>query len=95
MGAVEPRIIRQAMWDERELAISYVSGADVRTERRIWPLAVVFLDRVPVALCRCLLRDAFRGFRLDRIEAAEETGESYRPHRVALLRAALAERLGG
>jgi predicted DNA-binding transcriptional regulator YafY len=51
----------------------------------IWPLSVVFLDR-SLLLAFCRLRMDFRRFHLHRITQVQETGESFRPRRVPLLR---------
>jgi len=83
--------LRHACWREEALDIRYRDRDQVVTERRIWPLAIMYLDRMLVVLAWCRLREAFRMFRAERIEALEATGESFRPQRVALLRGYLAE----
>lgn len=88
--AVDPGALRSAMWSERALDIAYADGAGRETRRRIWPLSVVFFERVLIVLALCRLRDDFRSFRLDRITALTDTGESFRPRRAALLHAYLA-----
>jgi predicted DNA-binding transcriptional regulator YafY len=84
--AIDPAAVRRAMWEERALDIRYADGDGRATERRIWPLSVVFYERALIVLAHCRLRDDFRSFRLDRIAALAETGESFRPRRAALLR---------
>jgi predicted DNA-binding transcriptional regulator YafY len=84
-------LIREACWDEEALDISYCDKADTETQRQIWPLSVVFLDRTLMLLAWCCLRQGFRRFHLHRILKAERTGISFRPRRVPLLRAFLAE----
>jgi predicted DNA-binding transcriptional regulator YafY len=79
-------LIRQACWDERELKIGYLDKDDVGTERRVWPLAIVFLDRTLMLLAYCQLRQDYRRFHVHRIDRAEVTGESFRPRRVPMLR---------
>jgi predicted DNA-binding transcriptional regulator YafY len=59
------------------------------TERRIWPLGVVFLDREVQCLAFCCLRQDFRRFKVARMDAVRLTDESFRPRRVPLLRAFL------
>lgn len=83
---IDPSIIRCAMWDELALDIEYTDGEGRQTRRRVWPLSVVFLERVLVMLAYCTLRQDFRAFRLDRIRHLETTRASFRPHRAALLR---------
>jgi predicted DNA-binding transcriptional regulator YafY len=83
---IDPAAVRRAMWEERALDIAYADGEGRGTERRIWPLSVVFFERALIVLAHCRLRADFRSFRLDRIAALAETGESFRPRRAALLR---------
>ena len=45
-------------------------------------------------LAWCCLREAFRMFRLDRIEEVRMAGSSFRPRRVTLLRSYLTELRG-
>ncbi len=85
----DPGVVRRAMWHERALDIAYTDAAGVRTDRRIWPLSVVFFERALIVLAFCRLREDFRAFRLDRIATLAETAESFRPRRAALLRAYL------
>ncbi|MCJ2037028.1 helix-turn-helix transcriptional regulator [Methylobacterium sp. J-068] len=82
--------IREGCWREEAVTIRYADKEDRVTERTIWPLAIVYLDSKLVVLAWCCLREAHRMFRADRIAAAETAGTSFRPKRVALLRAYLA-----
>lgn len=82
--------IREGCWREETVTIRYRDGEDRVTDRAIWPLAIVYLDRKLVILAWCCLRAAHRMFRADRIVAAEGGGPSFRPKRVALLKAYLA-----
>ena len=79
-------LIRAACWEERALDIAYLDKGDVPTNRRIYPLSLVFLDRTLMLLAWCCLRQDFRRFHLHRITEAEPTDESFRPRRVGLLR---------
>lgn len=82
--------IRAACWREEVLEIAYTDRQGAATVRRIWPLAIVYLDNMLVVLARCCLREAFRMFRTDRISAVVSVGGSvdgsFRPRRAALLR---------
>lgn len=89
--AVDMGLIRRACWEERALNLTYTDADGTRTERRVWPLSIVFLDKVQMLLAWCCLRQGFRRFRLERIVAVSETDESFRPRRVALLREFLDE----
>jgi predicted DNA-binding transcriptional regulator YafY len=79
-------VLREAAWDERAVDIAYRDEAGTLTHRRVLPLAVAFLDEVLLMVAWCRLREGFRRFRLDRIEVAEPTEESFRPRRAGLLR---------
>lgn len=79
-------LIRACCWREEALAIDYVDRNGAASRRTIWPLAIVYLDRMLVVLARCCLRDDFRMFRAERIASVARTGDSFRPRRAALLR---------
>ncbi|MEO0939539.1 MAG: YafY family protein [Pseudomonadota bacterium] len=90
-----PRIdvarLRQAAWDECVVAFDYTDRHGVQTRRSVKPLGIVFLEQTNMLLAWCLLRKDFRSFRLDRMDALDVTDQSFRPHRVPLLRAHLAQ----
>ncbi len=81
--------LREAAWDERALDIAYRDRFDQVTQRRIWPLGTVFLDRDVHCLAFCCLRQGFRRFKVQGMDSVRPTGESFRPRRVPLLRAYL------
>jgi predicted DNA-binding transcriptional regulator YafY len=83
-------LLRQACWREEALAIGYADRHGAATQRTIWPLAIVYLDRMLVVLARCCLRDDFRMFRVERITSVTHTGVTFRPRRATLLRTYLA-----
>jgi predicted DNA-binding transcriptional regulator YafY len=84
-------LLRQGCWREEALDISYSDRNGTTARRTIWPLGIVYLDRMLVVLARCCLREDFRIFRAERIRAVEATGVSFRPRRAGLLRAYLAQ----
>lgn len=84
--AIDPDAVRRAMWEERAVDIDYTDAEGRETRRRIWPLSVVFFERVLIVLGYCTLRQDFRAFRLDRIRSLAATRNSFRPRRAALLR---------
>jgi predicted DNA-binding transcriptional regulator YafY len=92
---VDMSAIRQACWREQALFIRYRDKAGASTERTIWPLAIVYADRILVVLAWCCLREDFRMFRPEMIDALEVTGASFRPRRAALLREYLAKLQAG
>jgi predicted DNA-binding transcriptional regulator YafY len=84
-------LLREAAWDERALDLSYRDVSGQVTDRRIWPLGVVFLDREVQCLAFCCLRQDFRRFKVVQMDAVRPTDESFRPRRVPLLRSYLAQ----
>jgi predicted DNA-binding transcriptional regulator YafY len=78
--------LRSACWAEQAVLLRYADQHGQQTERVVWPLSIVFLDRTLLLLAFCQLRMDFRRFQLHRILAAGVTGESFRPRRVPLLR---------
>ncbi|KAB0683016.1 helix-turn-helix transcriptional regulator [Aureimonas leprariae] len=89
--SLDMQAIRNGCWNETAVAIRYADKDGTSTERTIWPLSIVYLDEKMTVLAWCCLRRAFRMFRADRIGEALETEASFRPRRVPLLRAYLAE----
>jgi predicted DNA-binding transcriptional regulator YafY len=79
-------LIREACWDERAIDIRYGDKEGVASQRRIWPLSVVYLDRTLMLLAFCTLRQDFRRFKLDRMQDVQLSDAYFRPRRVALLR---------
>ena len=87
-------VIRQACWDERALDITYTDRDGSQTQRVIWPLSVVFLDRTLMLLAWCTWRQGFRRFKLDLMGNITLTDTSFRPRRVPLLREFLVQLKG-
>lgn len=79
-------LLREAAWEERAVDLSYRDAAGHGTERRIWPLGTVFLDREVQCLAFCCLRQDFRRFKVAQMADVRLTDESFRPRRVPLLR---------
>jgi predicted DNA-binding transcriptional regulator YafY len=79
--------LREAAWDERALDLAYRDLQGRVTDRRIWPLGIVFLDREVQCLAFCCLRQDFRRFKVMQMDRVTLTDESFRPRRVPLLRA--------
>lgn len=88
-------LVRQAIWDERALDITYSDRGGEITERRILPLSVIFLDRTLLCLAWCQLRHGFRLFHLTQMQDVSDTDQSFRPRRVPLLRQMLEEMKAG
>lgn len=78
--------LREACWEERAVDIDYVDRNGSRTDRRIWPLSLAYLDNTLMLLAWCTLRADYRQFRLVRMAALALTDDSFRPRRVPMLR---------
>lgn len=90
-AAQDTDAIRDACWREEALAIRYTDQRHAVSERTILPLALMYTDRTLTVLAWCCLREAFRMFHTDRISEVKATGTRFRPRRVVLLRAYLAD----
>jgi predicted DNA-binding transcriptional regulator YafY len=84
-GERELGSIRKAIRAERKLDIAYRDGAAQPTRRVIWPVALAYFDRARVVVAWCELREGFRHFRTDRIDALEVGEQRYPRRRAALL----------
>lgn len=89
--AIPAQELRQATWDEVEVRFGYTDAKGTVTERQVKPLSMVYFDRSTVLIAWCCLRRDVRVFRLDRMRGLEVTAVSFRPHRVPMLRDALAQ----
>ncbi len=69
--AVDLALLRRALNEGRKLALAYADEKGARTERIVWPVSLGFFESTRVLVAWCELRDGFRHFRADRIEAAE------------------------
>ncbi|MGH1369760.1 MAG: helix-turn-helix transcriptional regulator [Maritimibacter sp.] len=79
-------LVRQASWDERAVTIAYRDRNGVASQRKVWPLAIYYMDNGPWLMAWCCLRNGFRRFQFFRIGEARLESESFRPRRVQLLR---------
>ena len=83
---IDMTLLREAMWTEEALDIGYKDKDGITTQRRVFPLAISYHDRAVMLLTWCCLRADFRMFHVTRIEGYAQSGESFRPRRVSLLR---------
>ncbi|SMD02880.1 YafY family protein [Rhizobium sp. RU36D] len=74
--------VRAALSANRKVWIAYHSLAGERSQRVVWPLALVNFGPIWVMTAWCETRDAFRDFRLDRVEDWKVLGERFQagPH---------------
>ena len=83
---IDVQALRRATWEERTIHFAYTDVEGRETEREVDPLSIVFMQASHNLLAYCHLRKDFRAFRLDRMSNLAETGASFRPRRVPLLR---------
>ena len=83
-------LVRQASWEERAIDMTYRDLNGRSSQRRVWPLAIVYFDHALMCLAYCTLRQDFRRFHLTRMTEVLATDVFFRPRRVALLRDYLA-----
>lgn len=69
--------LRRAVAERRVVEIGYRSPDGTMTGRRIRPLQTEYWGRVWTCPAWCELRDAFRVFRVDRVEACAETDDTF------------------
>ncbi|WP_186051035.1 helix-turn-helix transcriptional regulator [Burkholderia gladioli] len=84
-NVVELGRLRAAIRAERRLEIVYVDVVGSQSHRIVWPVQIGFMDNARVLAAWCELREAFRTFRTDRIQAATEL-DRYPARRAALMR---------
>ena len=70
---------------EEKLRLRYTDKKGAETERTVWPVALGFFGEAEVLAAWCETRRDFRHFRLDRIAAAEASGQRYPKRRRVLL----------
>jgi len=85
--AVDLSLVRKAIRNEHMVDIGYVDAAGAETQRRIWPFALGYYDRVRVIAAWCEMRGDFRNFRTDRIQRMEGQGKRYPRRKAELLKA--------
>jgi predicted DNA-binding transcriptional regulator YafY len=78
--------VRRAIHASRKIQLGYRDEKGDDTQRKVWPIAIGYLETVRMMVAWCEIRQDFRHFRTDRITAAEFLEERY-PERPAVLRA--------
>lgn len=92
LGAGSPaqaQSLRQAIRDRQIVTMRYADGAGLKSERRVRPLAIWSLPEGWMFTGWCDLRQDFRTFRFDRIEALDVTAERFDEDEAKSLRAFL------
>ncbi len=78
--------VRLAVRGGRKVVLTYRDEQDRESQRTVWPFAVGYHEASRLVVAWCELRQDFRSFRTDRIEAVTVMEERY-PERPAALRA--------
>jgi predicted DNA-binding transcriptional regulator YafY len=84
--SVDVAEFRQAIRDQRKVAVSYRAEDGSKTARTIWPIAIAYFDAQRLIVAWCELRQDFRSFRTDRMLGVEFLKEKYRERRKVLLK---------
>lgn len=82
---VDLKVLRTAIRAERKLRINYRDVQGRASARTVWPLALGFFESTRVIVAWCELREDFRHFRTDRIEAASVLEQRYPRRRHGLM----------
>jgi predicted DNA-binding transcriptional regulator YafY len=79
-------VVREAMRSEKTLHIQYVDESGNATERPIWPITLAYYEEKQVVGAWCVMRQAFRNFRVDRVREATPGPEPFGKRRVILMK---------
>lgn len=77
-------LVRDAMRNEMALHIGYADEVGNQSERDIWPVQLAYYEGKQVVVAWCVMREAFRHFRTDRIVSAAETDRRFGRRRLEL-----------
>ncbi|WP_158816854.1 YafY family protein [Methylocapsa sp. S129] len=78
--------VRRAVRDRFKIAIAYRDGDGSVTSRTIWPVFIAYMEDVRIIVAWCELRQGFRHFRTDRMDAVEVAAERIPERQEALLK---------
>jgi predicted DNA-binding transcriptional regulator YafY len=84
--AVDLAVLRRALNEEKKLALTYTGENGTKTQRTVWPVTLGFFETTRILVAWCELRQDFRHFRADRIEAADILPERAPKPRRALMK---------
>lgn len=79
-------VVRQAMRLEKTLHITYADESGAVTERPIWPIALAYYEDKHIVAAWCVMRQALRNFRIDRLRSARQSEERFGRRRAVLLK---------
>ena len=79
-------LLRQAVRQQRKIAVSYRDAQGRESRRILWPIAIAFFEEARILAAWCETRAAFRHFRLDRLTGVRLMDERYLERRARLLK---------
>lgn len=82
---IDAQTLRRHVRESMELRITYLDLKDCETVRCIKPLAVIYYIDAVLLAAWCALRQGFRHFRIDRIQACEPTGQCFKDEQADLV----------
>lgn len=85
IGDRELADIRKAIRAQSKLKMRYIDSSYEETHRTVWPFALGYFDRALILAAWCELREGYRHFRIDRIQAFTALSERYSRSRRSLL----------
>jgi predicted DNA-binding transcriptional regulator YafY len=85
MDPPQVALLRDAIRRQRKVAISYEDARGSRSDRTIWPIAIVYFDDVRLLAAWCEHRSAFRHFRVDRLHVRAILEERYPGRRQSIV----------
>jgi predicted DNA-binding transcriptional regulator YafY len=86
ISLVDVSLIREAIRQRIKIKIDYLDLREEHSKRLLWPFAIGYFDNAQVLVAWCELRQAFRHFRLDRIQHLHVTETKYPKTRQTLLK---------
>ncbi|MFM2282171.1 MAG: hypothetical protein RLZZ444_4402 [Pseudomonadota bacterium] len=81
---IDVSLLRKAIRRETKLSLAYEDAEASRTERVVWPIALVYYVESVILVAWCELRSDFRHFRTDRISECSLLDETFRGQRERL-----------
>ena len=78
-------VLRESIRSQRKLKLHYRDANGQTSERVVWPVAMAFFASSRVLTAWCELREDFRHFRADRVQALEPLQQAYPVMRHVLL----------
>jgi predicted DNA-binding transcriptional regulator YafY len=75
---IDVSIVRRAIRDEHKLEVQYTDAGSRCSARTVWPIALIYYVESVVLAAWCELRQDFRHFRVDRLNACHPSAERFK-----------------